>query len=251
MALPKIRNTLDLNNNDIVNPAIIGTSGNRVDKIWTTDLDITNFPTGGGIASLNLAQTFTASQRSSTTTLTDAATIDIDLALSNNFHLVLGGNRTLGVPTNIVAGQSGVINVWQDIVGGRTLSYAWPYVSSNGLLPVLSPNKLSFDQIYYTVSYYKTATVTITIASPAVITWTAHGLNSGQRIQLTTTGALPTGLAINTTYWVTVIDPNTFNLSTSFINAGTATFINTSGSQSGVHTATNTSIALGNNAGLA
>ena len=48
----------------------------------------------------------------------------------------------------------------------------------------------------------------------------------------TTTGALPTGLAINTDYYVTVIDANTFNLSATLGGA----FINTSGTQSGTHT---------------
>jgi hypothetical protein len=35
-------------------------------------------------------------------------------------------------------------------------------------------------------------TITMTIASPAVLSWTAHGLPIGGAFQLTTTGALPT-----------------------------------------------------------
>jgi hypothetical protein len=49
----------------------------------------------------------------------------------------------------------------------------------------------------------------------------------------TTTGALPTGLSVNTQYWVKYIDADTFNVATTM--QGTA--INTSGSQSGTHTA--------------
>jgi microcystin-dependent protein len=75
--------------------------------------------------------------------------------------------------------------------------------------------------------------VTITIASPGVVTLTAHNLRSGDRIRLSTTGALPTGLATGTDYFVNRIDANTFNLRTT---AGGAN-INTSGTQSGVHTA--------------
>lgn len=74
--------------------------------------------------------------------------------------------------------------------------------------------------------------VTITIASPGVVTYTAHGISNGTPIQLSTTGALPTGLAIATTYYVVNQATNTFQLS---LTPGGAP-INTSGSQSGTHT---------------
>lgn len=77
---------------------------------------------------------------------------------------------------------------------------------------------------------------TITIASPAVVTLTAHGLLTGDAVYLTTTGALPTGLSANTIYYAVKIDANTFNLATSRANAYAGTKINTSGTQSGTHT---------------
>jgi hypothetical protein len=81
---------------------------------------------------------------------------------------------------------------------------------------------------------YRSATVTISIAAPGVVTWTDHGLRVNDTIRFTTTGALPTGLAINTTYYVkTVLSPNRFTVSTS---AGGAA-ITTSGTQSGTQTA--------------
>jgi hypothetical protein len=81
---------------------------------------------------------------------------------------------------------------------------------------------------------YVASTVTITIAAPGVVTWTAHGLSVNDTIRFTTTGALPTGLAINTTYYVkTVLSANTFTVSTS---AGGAA-VTTSGTQSGTQTA--------------
>ena len=177
-------------------------------------------------------------------TLTDAATVAVNLTASNNFNLTLGGNRTLGVPTNPIPGQSGVISVRQDITGSRTLAYAWPYQFIGGAAPTLSTGKLFFDHLMYLVNSFGTAAVTVTIATPAVMTWTAHGLVSGQEIQLTTTGALPTGLSINTSYFVTVINSTTFNLSTTIANAQTAVFVATSGTQSGVHTAVHLSVTL-------
>lgn len=79
-------------------------------------------------------------------------------------------------------------------------------------------------------------TFTITIAAPGVGTLTAHGLNTGDPVYLTTTGALPTGLSINTIYYVIRVDANTFRLATTFANANAGTAITTSGSQSGTHT---------------
>lgn len=81
------------------------------------------------------------------------------------------------------------------------------------------------------------ATVTMTIATPGVVTWTAHGMSTGMSITFTNSGgALPTGVTANTQYFITVVDANTFKLSTTLITLAAATFIATSGTQSGTHT---------------
>lgn len=176
--------------------------------------------------------------------LTDGATVTPDFSRGNQFSVALGGNRTLATPTNLLAGQSGVITVRQDMTGSRTLAYGWPFVFVGGAAPTLSTGKLVMDQLNYVVNAFSSGTSTLTIATPAVVTLTAHGYTSGQRVQFTTTGALPTGITAATTYFITVINANTFNVSTSFANAQAATFVATSGTQSGVHTATNASITL-------
>lgn len=79
-------------------------------------------------------------------------------------------------------------------------------------------------------------TFTITIATPGVATLSSHGLQTGDAVYLTTTGALPTGLTANTLYYAIRIDANTFNLATSRANAYAGTKIATSGTQSGTHT---------------
>lgn len=71
--------------------------------------------------------------------LTDAATIAVNAALGNDFRVTLGGNRTLGTPTNPVDGQKIILQVTQDGTGSRTLSYSSAYVFSTGLpQPTLS-----------------------------------------------------------------------------------------------------------------
>lgn len=86
--------------------------------------------------------------------------------------------------------------------------------------------------------HYQNSTVTITIASPGVVTWRDHRLAAGTPLQFSTDGALPDGIDANTTYYVLAasLADNSFRFSDSA--GGTA--INTSGTQSGTHTATRT-----------
>ncbi len=73
-------------------------------------------------------------------------------------------------------------------------------------------------------------TVTFTIATPCVATFSVL-LAEGTAVQFSTTGALPTGLTAGTTYYLRNVDGVTANLSAT----PTGAIINTSGSQSGVH----------------
>jgi hypothetical protein len=100
-----------------------------------------------GAATLTAAQTYTAGQRGEITTLTDAASISIDLAASNNFAVVLAGNRTLANPTNVVAGQSGSIFISQDGTGSRTLAYGSQYDFAGGTAPTLTTTASAVDRI--------------------------------------------------------------------------------------------------------
>lgn len=96
-------------------------------------------------------------------------------------------------------------------------------------------SRVSFAALYAAINP-NVGTCTMTIAAPAVVTLNAHGLYTGDSIFLTTTGALPTGLSVNTLYYVVKVDANTFNLATSRANAYAGTKITTTGTQSGVHT---------------
>lgn len=78
--------------------------------------------------------------------------------------------------------------------------------------------------------------VTITIADPGVVTWTNHGFVAGQPIVFSTDGALPTGLTAGTVYYVVAAGLTTNAFSVSATAGGAA--IETTGTQSGAHTAT-------------
>lgn len=76
---------------------------------------------------------------------------------------------------------------------------------------------------------------TVTIAAPGVFTKTAHGFLGGERLRLSTTGALPTGLNTTSDFFVIFVDANTFRLASSQDNQQTGTAITTTGTQSGTH----------------
>lgn len=102
-------------------------------------------------AKTNTAQAFTAAQRGAITALTDGATITPNFALANNFSVTLAGNRTLANPSNLVAGQSGVIVITQDATGSRTLSYGTNWKFPGGTAPTLTTAANSVDILAYYV----------------------------------------------------------------------------------------------------
>ena len=110
------------------------------------------------VAVTNSAQSFTAPQRGSITALTDGATITPDFALANNFSVTLGGNRTLANPTNVTAGQSGVIVISQDGTGSRTLAFGSNWKFAGGIDPTLTTAVNAVDVLSY---YCASSTVII------------------------------------------------------------------------------------------
>ena len=105
-----------------------------------------------GAETVTGVKTFNAAARAEITALSDGATIATDLALSNHFSVTLGGNRTLGQPTNQVAGQSGSIFVTQDGTGTRTLAYHADWKWVGGTAPTLSTTAAAVDRIDYIVA---------------------------------------------------------------------------------------------------
>jgi len=137
-----------------------------------------------------------------------------------------------GLNSAPIAGSVAQILPWPGLVlpsgGGGT----WDWCDGNTLL------RANFGALLAIL--LAQATVTISIASPGVVTWPSHGLRSNMPIRFFTTGALPTGITAGThggpgagtEYFVKVVDANTFQ----FAATPGGTSINTSGTQSGVHT---------------
>lgn len=103
------------------------------------------------IAKTDVAQSFTKAQRGTVVALTDGTSIATDLSLGNNFSVTLGGNRTLANPTNITAGQSGIIVITQDGTGSRTLAYGSYFKFPGGTAPTLTTTASAVDVLAYYV----------------------------------------------------------------------------------------------------
>ena len=127
---PQLGGNLDVNGNDIVS---------------ASNGDINISPNGTGTVEVKRCS-------SAVNTLTDAATIAVDLSLANNHTVTLAGNRTLGNPTNAEPGQTGSIFIVQDGTGGRTLTPAanWHF-AKGGAHPTFSTAANAVDRIDYIV----------------------------------------------------------------------------------------------------
>jgi hypothetical protein len=77
------------------------------------------------------------------------------------------------------------------------------------------------------------STVTISSATPGVVTWTAHGLANGTPVTFSTTGALPAPLVPGVTYFVVGATTDAFNVEAT-IGGGA---IDTTNAGSGTHIA--------------
>lgn len=138
-----------------------------------------------------------------------------------------GINTVANAPLNAII-YNNTSNLTSVTLLGHTATNLLSFLTTNGTDRALSAG---------TTSSLTTSTVTMTIASPCVVSWAAHTMFAGQPVMFTTTGALPTGLLPNVVYYVRNTTTNTFELG---LTPLATTSINTSGTQSGVHTGLNT-----------
>jgi hypothetical protein len=78
-------------------------------------------------------------------TLTDAATVAVDASLGEVFRLSLGGNRTMGAPTNPEDGQEIELEVTN--VGTNTLAWNAAFLFTAGSAPTITASAGKTDII--------------------------------------------------------------------------------------------------------
>ena len=140
-------NTTQIATTAFVTAAVPDVSG----KANTSDIGTTIQAFDADTAKTDTAQTFTAAQRGTITTLTPGTTVTPDLAVSNNFTLTPAQNTTIANPTNITAGQSGSIFIVQDGTGSRTAAWGSYWDFAGGVAPTLTTTAARCDRVDYVV----------------------------------------------------------------------------------------------------
>jgi hypothetical protein len=124
-----------------------------------------------------------------------------------------------------------------------------PHAAANTVYDIFGISNSGTLVIAIGPAWINTATVTTTVATPCVVSWTAHGLSEGSPVVFTGAG-LPTGITAGTTYFVSRSPAaNTFNISTTVANAAAGTLVNTTGTSTGTQTGTNGTSIRGTGAG--
>ncbi len=109
-------------------------------------------------AKTDVAQSYTKAQRGTPVSLTStSASIAVDFSLGNNFTHTTSENTTLANPTNIVAGQAGVIVITQGATA-RTMAFGSYWKFAGGTAPSLTASASAVDIL----AYYAESTTRIT-----------------------------------------------------------------------------------------
>lgn len=128
------------------NPAADALSGTELLPVVQGGANKRSLPSAVATYFRTLVNAFSKNQSVAFVVLTDGATISTDASLSNNFYLLIGGNRTLANPTNLTNGM--VLNyiIKQDGTGSRTLAYGNKFKFFGGA-PTLSTAAGAIDGI--------------------------------------------------------------------------------------------------------
>jgi hypothetical protein len=164
----------------------------------------------------------------------------------------------IGAATNVAFGGWGS-NVWSSSNWGgigyastATLGIWSQWNFGENLVFGPKQGKLYYWNATTAVALATPTTVTISNATPAVLTLTANTttpLISGMAIMLQTTATLPSPLIPYTVYYVTYVTATTYKLSSTYANYVAGTFINTTTAGSGTHSLSPRGIAVTDLAG--
>ena len=80
-----------------------------------------------------------------------SASIAVDASASNNFTHTFTENTTLANPTNMVAGQSGIISFTQHASSPKTLAFGSYWKFSQGTIPTVTASNSAVDVLAYYV----------------------------------------------------------------------------------------------------
>jgi hypothetical protein len=129
--------------------ALGGSGGSTTDASLLTSGTLNDARLSANVPLLNIVNVYTKAQGSQSVALVDASTIATDASLSNTFTVTLGGNRTLGNPTNLQSGFVYNFHVTQDGTGSRLLTYGSAFKFGAAGAPTLSATAGATDWLSF------------------------------------------------------------------------------------------------------
>jgi len=221
-------------------------------KINSTTFNLSTTSGGGSLVNTTSGYTGTISMVTNSDVTFNTPTVNVP----NN--LIFVGTGAVAVPKGTTAQEpgspvAGMIRyntetesfegysggAWGQINGGSNItgSGLWQNSQNITVTQLVSSGYSAMSSGPISIaSPYSPQTFTVTIASPGVVTVPTTLLPTGTTVELTTTGALPTGLSTGVTYFV--VNPSGLTFQLALTANGTP--ITTTGTQSGIHTITPT-----------
>ncbi len=195
---------------------------------------------GYNVSTINIASTIVARDGSG-----NFAAGTVTANLTGNVTGNLTGTASSATNADTVDSQHAAMLAPPGAITAFALNYApTGWLECNGQLV----SRVTYMALYLALTNdgYTPSAFTVTIASPAVFTRASHFFYGGERLRLSTTGALPTGLNTTSDFFVERIDDNTFYLHTTEFFIDSSTRVITTGTQSGTHTYKQSLWGLGN-----
>jgi hypothetical protein len=144
-----ILNSTDVNSTN-VSATTVNTSTVSATTVNTSTVSAT-------VLNIDGTATFSGPVIGTVTTLTDAASVALNLAQGNNFYVqmtsAVGSSRVLENPSNAVIGQCGSIYIIQSVSGTatKTISFGDAYRFKAGVAPTITQTTSAVDLMVYNV----------------------------------------------------------------------------------------------------
>lgn len=131
--------------------SVVGAATFAGDTTFSSLISVVGAATFNASVTFNSAVQVSGAAKGTIITLTDGASVIVSMAKANTFVVTLAGNRTLGFPSPIPPGQSGMIYIYQDGTGSRTLAYTSCWRFAGGTTPTLTTSAGACDMLAYSI----------------------------------------------------------------------------------------------------
>lgn len=161
------------------------------------------------------------SSRATVSTVSNAITIDVN-----------ANNVLNGASQNISLNGYRITNLADPVADNDAATKGYADAVAQGLV-VKEASRAASTANFVGVYFNETGTVSSVDIANNELTINNHGFNTGERVYIDSTAALPTGYSLNTEYFVIDTGVNTIKLATTAANAATGTAIDITDAGSG------------------